>query len=447
MMLQRVSRFVVWGAVASALLACQDEGATPTSQVPIAGLRYVNIVSDTGALDIRIVDIVGDAPATFGATFRTGGSPAGAGLQTSPPYQAVEAGTRRIRVFNSSTDPLIAQQEHLDTTFTFEANRSYTFALHGFSRTGQTPTLEAAIQADAPPASVAGQIAVRTWQLASGLDPSATTPLDAWVVARGSAALSGAPTTAGESYPDTSSYVNVATGTYRVAFTAAGTTQPILFQANMPPGGAGIAGTTVAGTAITAVVVPRSVPGSRAPLPFTAIQGISSLTSNPLDSTVAAVTAAPHGLATGNSVIINGADTTIYNGTFTVTVVDPSTFTYRASRATAGSPATGYPFWLLSSAASSFNGLPVSRLSATGTTATLVTLGSHGLATNDIVTIIGATQPEYNGSFAVTVGDATTVTYTANGTPASPATGTPIWRRAGDDFTGPNIMFLIDRRP
>ena len=76
-----------------------------------------------------------------------------------------------------------------------------------------------------------------------------------------------------------------------------------------------------------------------------------------------------------------------------------------------------------------------------------VTLGNHGLATNDIVTISGAAQPEYNGSFAVTVGSATTVTYTANGTPTSPATGTPVWRRGGDDFTRPNIMFLIDRRP
>src|SRR5438876_3477622 len=154
-----VWRVVSCCVIAAAAVACNEESVTPTSQPPLAGLRYVNVVSDTGAVDIRVVDIVGDAPATFGATFRTGGSPTGAGLQTSPPYQAVEAGTRRIRVFNSSSDPAVAQQILLDTTFTFEADRNYTLALRGFARAGQTPKLEAAIQVDQPPAAVSGQIA------------------------------------------------------------------------------------------------------------------------------------------------------------------------------------------------------------------------------------------------------------------------------------------------
>jgi uncharacterized protein DUF4397 len=446
MMLTRLSRVLAWGVVAAMLPACHDTGGTPTVQGPLAGLRYVNIVPDTGALDIRVIDIVGDAPATFGASFRTGGSPIGGAAQTSPPYQAVAAGQRHIRVFNSSSDPAIAQQVHVDTTFTFEENRNYTFALRGFARPGQTPHVVAAIQPDAPPASSAGQFAVRAWQLAPGLDPAVTTALDAWIVARGSAALSGAPTIAGLSYTDTSRYVSVATGTYRVAFTAAGTTQPVLFEANLPTGGAGIGGTTAAGSAITVVVVPRSVPGSRAPMSFTAVQGIA-LTSNP-DSTVTAVTVAPHGLASGASIVISGADTAIYNGTFTVTVVDATTFTYRTTRTTIGSPATGYPFFLPASSASSFNGLAISRLTASGTTATLVTAGSHGLAKNDIFTISGADQPEYNGSFSVdSVVSGTKVTYTANGTPATPASGAPVWRRTADDFTRPFTMFLIDRRP
>jgi len=447
MRLDRVWRLLSWGTVAGAVLACHDSKGIPTQQGPLAGLRYVNVVSDTGALDIRIVDIVGDAPATFGASFRTGGSPIGQAAQTSPPYQAVAAGLRHIKVFNSSTDVAIAQQWHVDTTFTFQADREYTFAVRGFSRTGQTPRVVAAIQIDAPPASVAGQVAVRTWQLAPGLDPSATTALDAWIVPRGSAALSGSPTIAGQSYPDTSSYANVASGTYRVAFTAAGTTQPVLFQANMPVGGSGVGGTTAAGSAITVLVAPRSVPGSRAPMSFAAIGAIASLTSN-ADSTVTAVTSAPHNLASANSVVIAGADTAIYNGTFTVTVVNATTFTYRAARTTVGSPATGYPFWLLASSVSSFNGLGVSRLSATGTTATLVTTSSHGLAKNDIITISGANEAEYNGSFAVdSVVSSSTVRYTANGTPAAAATGVPVWRRGADDFTRPNVMFLIDRRP
>jgi Domain of unknown function (DUF4397) len=446
MMLTRLSRGLAWGVVAAVLAACHDTGGTPTVQGPLAGVRYVNVVPDTGALDIRIIDIVGDAPATFGASFRTGGSPIGGAAQTSPPYQAVAAGRRHIRVFNSSSDPVIAQQVHVDTTFTFEANRNYTFALRGFSRAGQAPHVVAAIQPDAPPASSAGQIAVRVWQLAPGLDPAATTPLDAWIVVRGSAALAGAPTIAGLSYTDTSRYVGIATGTYRVAFTAAGTTQPVLFEANLPTGGAGIGGTTAAGSALTVVVVPRSVPGSRAPMAFTAIQPVA-LTSNP-DSTVTAVAVAPHGLATGAGVVVSGADTAIYNGTFTVTVVDATTFRYRTTRTTAGSPATGYPFFLPGGSASSFNGLPISRLTASGTTATLATSASHGLAKNDIITVSGANQAEYNGIFAVdSVVSGTRVTYTMSGTPTTPATGAPVWRRGVDDFTRPFTMFLIDRRP
>jgi uncharacterized protein DUF4397 len=431
--------------VAGAGVACnEDVTGTQGGQGPFAGLRYVNVVPDTGALDIRVVDIV-DA-ATFGATFRTGGSPTGAAAQTSPPYQSVEAGTRSIRVFNSSSDQAIAKQVLLETTFTFEANRNYTFALHGFARAGQTPALQAAIVADdAPPPIPSGQIAVRVWHLAPTLDPAATTPLDAWIVARGRAALAGSPTIAGQSYAATtrSAYVNVPTGPYRVAFTAAGTIEPILFQMTLPAGGAGVAGTTVAGTAITVLVVPRSVPGSRAPRPFTGIQAISSLTSNP-DTTATAVTVAPHNLTTGTSVILNGADTAVYNGTFTVTVVDPTTFTYRMVRR-AGGPAIGNPFWLPATAGSAFNGLAVSRLTF-DTAATLVTLAPHGLRPRDIVTISGVDEPQYNGSFAVDSVNPTTVRYTPNGTPgASAATGAPVWRRGGDDFTRPNVMFLIDR--
>lgn len=277
--------------------------------------------------------------------------------------------------------------------------------------------------------------------------------IDVFIAAQGTAPLSGSPPFANQAHLAVSTYASTAPGLLRVAATAPGTTTPIRFQANAPAGTAGtttdnpIGGTSVAGTAMTVLVVPQSLPGSRAPFPFTAIQAISSLTSA-ADSTATAVTPAPHNLSTGSSVIINGADTAVYNGTFTVTVVNPSTFTYKMSRATTGSPARGYPFWLPRSAGPSFNGLPISRLTSTGTTATVVTQGSHGLATNDIVSISGANQAEYNGSFVVTKVNATTVTYTTNGAPgASPATGAPVWRRGGNDFTGPNMLFLIDLRP
>ena len=74
MMQNHVCRVLLVGAAAGGAFACHESSTgTPTSQPPLAGLRYVNVVSDTGPLDIRIVDVLVDAPATFGAAFRTGG--------------------------------------------------------------------------------------------------------------------------------------------------------------------------------------------------------------------------------------------------------------------------------------------------------------------------------------------------------------------------------------
>jgi putative transposon-encoded protein len=65
----------------------------------------------------------------------------------------------------------------------------------------------------------------------------------------------------------------------------------------------------------------------------------------------------------------------------------------------------------------------VSSITRSGTTAT-VTLANHGLITGEVVTISGAEQGAYNGTFAVTVLDANRFTYTVANTLATPATGT-----------------------
>ncbi len=65
-----------------------------------------------------------------------------------------------------------------------------------------------------------------------------------------------------------------------------------------------------------------------------------------------------------------------------------------------------------------------------GATATATTAAPHGLTTGDYAFHIGATQPEYNGAFQVTVTGASTYTFTVTGAPATPATGTITWKRA-----------------
>jgi hypothetical protein len=62
-------------------------------------------------------------------------------------------------------------------------------------------------------------------------------------------------------------------------------------------------------------------------------------------------------------------------------------------------------------------------LTRSGATVT-ATVASHGYTSGERVSIIGATQTEYNGRYVVTVTGANTFTYTIVGTPTTPATGT-----------------------
>lgn len=72
------------------------------------------------------------------------------------------------------------------------------------------------------------------------------------------------------------------------------------------------------------------------------------------------------------------------------------------------------------------NAYTISSLTRSGTTATAVTSSAHGLVTGDLVTIVGATQTDYNlSNVAVTVTNSTTFTYTVANSPVTPATGTP----------------------
>lgn len=71
----------------------------------------------------------------------------------------------------------------------------------------------------------------------------------------------------------------------------------------------------------------------------------------------------------------------------------------------------------------------VSTVTSEGTapeiTATVTTGSAHGYSTGDRVTMAGAEQDAYNGTFTIVVTGATTFTYrVVNGTPATTATGT-----------------------
>lgn len=73
-----------------------------------------------------------------------------------------------------------------------------------------------------------------------------------------------------------------------------------------------------------------------------------------------------------------------------------------------------------------FDGNPaaVTSITRVGTTATVTTTASHGMATGDLMVIAGAVETDYNIEAEITVTGASTYTYQVAGSPATPATGT-----------------------
>src|SRR5438034_6396378 len=106
-----------------AALGCHGDAVTNSPLIPSAATTWMNAVSDTGQLDIRVVDIPSNA-GFFDANFRDA-------LQFP---QAIEAGRRHVRVFLSSTDPAITQQTLVDTTYDFVVDQRYGFYVTGFAR-------------------------------------------------------------------------------------------------------------------------------------------------------------------------------------------------------------------------------------------------------------------------------------------------------------------------
>jgi hypothetical protein len=90
---------------------------------------------------------------------------------------------------------------------------------------------------------------------------------------------------------------------------------------------------------------------------------------------------------------------------------------------------------------STYSGQTISSITRVTTTATLTTAANHNLTTGTFVTVSGATPVEYNGTFSITVVDATSFTYTMTATPsgsASPVGSYKVgyWGQIGGGATG-----------
>jgi len=246
--------------VLAVAFGCKKDATFTEVEPPQAALHWLHAVPDTGEMDMRPVDIISNA-GLFDAVFR------GSNMF----YQGMDAGTRQIRVFMSSTNPAITGVPILDTTATFASPNSYTVIHTGFARTGSTPGRVLWIVPDAGADPGANNIGIRLLHAGVGMGP-----VDVNLTRHATDTLPDAPAVLNLAYKGIGSYFtlvrdSLAADSLRVVVTATGTKTPVLFSVKIPRGIAGtpssnpIAGASVAGSVITAVIVPASVVGSTAP--------------------------------------------------------------------------------------------------------------------------------------------------------------------------------------
>ena len=259
--------------------ACKnDNGITdPTKLAPAATVRFINAVVDTGTVDFRFQDKVENLPMLLGVPFRG----------TSGFFTRVSPGARPLRIFVNSTDPVEAQKRLIDTTITLAADKRYTLIYAGAAR-GNADRLVVIEETTPPPTPPAGMIAIRALNLDASRPsadvafsetdtlvpktPPATPtprnegPVDATIP--GAAYLTYSPYVTLSKLPltgakDSLYRVSVSTagsGTvaYSVIATQRGATAPAGASYGPQPG------IQIAGSVLTAVILPGATAGSKA---------------------------------------------------------------------------------------------------------------------------------------------------------------------------------------
>jgi len=197
----RLSRLAMLCLGALSLSACGSDKVTSPTLPPLATVRFINALSDTGAVDIRPVDQVEFSASANNLAYRAGTL-----------YQPAEAGVRRFRIFLTSTDINVTSHVMAEPSVTLLANTRVTLLLTGTARTGNI-ALWVIDDASTPPP--AGQIGVRLVNAAPGV-------VNGYVVNTVTTALPASPTFQDIASLIRSSYINRAMGAAAVRVTDAG---------------------------------------------------------------------------------------------------------------------------------------------------------------------------------------------------------------------------------
>ena len=241
----RLTRFAMLCLGLGLAAACSDDDISAPDVPPLAGVRFINAVADTGSVDIRMIDQVEYSAVGNQLAFRAGTE-----------HQPTEAKARHIRVFPNSFNQAITQNHLLDTTITVAANSRVTLLLTGSAR---AKTLKFVTIADDATAPAAGSIAARVVNTSSAAVNGYLVDSIATGIADPAAAANVAPLA-------TSAYVSRAVGKAAVRVTDVGSAT-INASAQGPTaavlaGALPAAGVNSAGTKFSVYYFPRGVAGS-----------------------------------------------------------------------------------------------------------------------------------------------------------------------------------------
>ena len=315
---------LLWAA-AFALTACDLEEVVETEDIPTAGVRFLNALPDTQAVDFRFVDIPENS-AHWNIAFRNNPTTTSCvTASTQVQYKNVRAGSRHFRIFLSDTIQAIASTVVKDSTFDFTQDKQYTVLLWGRSRSGATPAMRTTILDDAPP-DPGNQVALRFINASSmAVDvrhylSSATVPATAtWT--------NVAPLSV-------TSYVLTAPGTMRYNVQPAGGGN-VLADAPALSGAAGtvgidpLPGTTIAGSAVSGIFFDPPVAGSDAPqgTAFRTTTGSTSLSATATGYARASGSFISDCFRVGMEITASGFTDPANNGTSVITAMNATSLT------------------------------------------------------------------------------------------------------------------------
>jgi hypothetical protein len=243
----RLSRLAALFIAVVAMAGCGSDSVSDPSFPPLAGVRFINAVNDTSALDFRAIDQIQFSPVANALAFRG-----------ATEHQPTEAKERHFRVFVTSQNQAIASNPIDDEVVTFAANSRYTLLLTGSARV--PGSVHFVVINDDAPAVSAAQIAVRAGNLSAGA-------VDTYFVDSTNTPIAGTPTIANVAPGALSGYLVRPTGKQAVRVTPAGSATVSASQQGPPApatlvGEIPAAGVTSPGTAFTFFYFPAGVPGS-----------------------------------------------------------------------------------------------------------------------------------------------------------------------------------------